>query len=270
VTEKFIAMCAPNGARKTKNDHPALPIGPSELATCAEAIVEAGASVIHVHVRDDKGGHSLDVDRYRSAISAIREKVGDRLVIQATTEACGSYETEQQMAMVRALRPEAVSVALREFCPDSESESDAAEFYAWMNSESIMAQHILYSPEEVSRFESLRERGVICDEKPFVLYVLGRYTTDLTGDIAELGRFIDSGSADTSWAVCCFGSTESQAASLAATKGGHARVGFENNLLLPGGGQARDNAELVKIAADAAVAQSRTLATADDVRSLFG
>jgi len=132
-----------------------------------------------------------------------------------------------------------------------------------------MAQHILYSPEEVSRFESLRERGVICDEKPFVLYVLGRYATDLTGDIAELGRFIDSGSADTSWAVCCFGATEGEAASLAATKDGHARVGFENNLLLPDGGQARDNAELVQIAADAAVAQSRILATADDVRSMF-
>ena len=103
-----------------------------------------------------------------------------------------------------------------------------------------------------------------------MLYVLGRYTSDLKGDVTELGQFIDSGSVDTSWAVCCFGSTESQAASLAATKGGHARVGFENNLLLPDGGQARDNAELVKIAADAAVAQSRTLTTADDVRSLFG
>ena len=269
VTASFIVMCAPNGARKTKGDHPALPISPAELATCAETIVDAGASIIHVHVRDEHGGHSLDVDRYRNATSAIRKTVGDRLVIQATTEACGIYEPEQQIAMVRALKPEAVSVALREFCPDSESETDAAEFYAWMNAERIMAQHILYSPEEVSRFESLRERGVICDERPFVLYVLGRYTTDLTGDIAELGRFVDKGSADTSWAVCCFGATESKAAGLAAAKGGHARVGFENNLLLPNGEQANDNAELVCIAAAEATAQERTLATADDVRSWF-
>lgn len=262
-------MCAPNGARKTRDDHPALPISPTELADCAESILAAGASMIHVHVRDDAGGHSLDVDRYRNAIGAIRRQVGEGLVIQATTEACGIYSAEQQMAMVKELKPEAASIALREICPDQEAESTAADFYAWMNAEKIMAQHILYSPEEVERFEALRSSGVIGDEKPFVLFVLGRYTTTLTGDVSELQSFINAASENTSWAVCCFGATESEAVASAAALGGHARVGFENNLLLPDGTRAGDNAALIRIAVDAGLNQSRTPASADDVRSMF-
>ena len=262
-------MCAPNGARRTRDDHPALPIGPTELADCAESILDAGASMIHVHVRDDTGGHSLDADRYRNAIGAIRGRIGEGLVIQATTEACGIYSAEQQMAMVKELKPEAASVALREICPDQEAESAAADFYAWTNAEKIMVQHILYSPEEVQRFEALRSRGVIGDEKPFVLFVLGRYTTTLTGDVSELQSFINAVSKNTSWAVCCFGATESEAVVRAAALGGHARVGFENNILLPDGTQAGDNAALIRVAANAGLHQLRTPASADDVRSMF-
>lgn len=264
--EPFIVMCAPNGARKTTDDHPALPMNASDLADCAASVVDAGASIIHAHVRDEDGGHSLDVGRYRDAIAAIRNRVGDRLVIQVTTEACGAYAPAQQMAMVRELKPEAVSVALREFNPDQDR--DAADFYSWLVDEGIFAQHILYSPEEVQRFETLRESGVIPDARPFVLFVLGRYTSDLRGDITELPAYIDAAKDGTTWAVCSFGNTEHQAAVNAANNGGHIRVGFENNLLLPDGSIAEDNSALVGVAAS--LAGSRVVATADDVRSMFG
>ena len=51
---------APNGGRRGKKDHPALPIGPEELASTAAACLEAGAAMIHAHVRDRDGGHLLD------------------------------------------------------------------------------------------------------------------------------------------------------------------------------------------------------------------
>ena len=99
-------MCAPNGARRSQADHGRLPVTPAELADCAESILAAGASMMHVHVRDDDGAHSLDADRYRDAIVAIRERIDDSLVIQVTTEACGIYTPEYQMSVVRELRPE--------------------------------------------------------------------------------------------------------------------------------------------------------------------
>ena len=262
----FIVMCAPNGARKSKEDHPALPVSPAELADCAGAIVAAGASIIHVHVRDAAGGHSLDAGRYRAAIDAIRDRVGDRLLIQATTESCGIYPVDAQMEMVRTLRPESVSIALREFNPDDDA--DARRFYAWLVDEGIFAQHILYSPGDVTRFQRLRDAGVIRDPHPFALYVLGRYSDDLTGDVGELPRFVAAAGDDVAWAVCSFGNTEQAAAAAASASGGHTRVGFENNLWLPDGSLAGDNAALVAVAA--AAAGDRPLASAADVRAMFG
>jgi uncharacterized protein (DUF849 family) len=267
---EFIVMCAPNGARRTRRHHPALPLTPGDLATCARSICDAGASMIHVHVRDDEGGHTLDAGRYRDAIAAIRAATGDDLVIQVTTEACGLYSPAQQMAMVRDLKPEAVSVALGEICPDENALADAAPFYAWLREEGVMAQHILYSPQDVMRFESLRADGVIPDERPFALFVIGRYAGNLTGDVADLASFVAAAADDTNWSVCCFGKTELAAVEAAAGTGGHARVGFENNLLLPDGSVADDNAALVRLAVDAGRAAGRDPATAAEVRKMFG
>ena len=266
---KIIVMCAPNGARRGVEDHPAIPLTPASMARNAKSLVDAGVSVLHLHVRDERGRHTLDVDQYRTSIEAVRQAVGNRLVVQVTTESCGIYRREEQMQLVRDLRPEAVSVALRELCPDEAAETEAARFYAWMDGARIMAQHILYSHEESSRFAALRRRGLIPGARPFVLLVLGRYTSDLTGNPAELEGFLDCLPDDAEWAVCCFGKTEQEAAGAAAEMGGHARVGFENNLYLPGGGIAPDNAALVAAAAAACRDAGRTIATADEVRALF-
>ena len=54
------------------------------------------------------------------------------------------------------------------------------------------------------------------EARPFVLFVLGRYASDLTGDVADLGDFAAAAADDTTWAVCCFGATEQAAATAAA------------------------------------------------------
>lgn len=270
MTVPFIVMSAPNGARRGKDDHPELPITSEELATCAEKVADAGASIIHLHVRDQHGGHSLDPDRYRAAIAAVNERVGDRLIIQVTTEACGVYTADEQMAVVRELKPEAVSLALKELCPDSESEPTASEFFAWLQTENVMPQYILYTPEEVTRFEDLRNRGVIPDDWPFVLLVLGRYSDSLIGDPDLLSRTVEGLKQDVTWMVCCFGGTENDAVIEAAKMHGHARVGFENNLVLPDGETAPDNAALVGLAAKCGIDVGRHIASADDVRQMLG
>jgi len=269
MTEPFIVMSAPNGARRGKDDHPALPVTPDELAACAENIADAGASIIHLHVRDEQGGHSIDPDRYRAATSAVHDRVGDRLIIQVTTEACGLYSADQQMASVRELKPEAVSLALKELCPDAESESTAAEFFAWLKTENVMPQYILFSPDDAIRFTDLRNRGVIPSDWPFVLFVLGRYSDSLTGDPDLIGRFVEGLQQDVTWMVCCFGETENIAVAEAARLNGHARVGFENNLKLPDGTTAPDNAALVRLATKIGGDADRHIASADDVRQML-
>jgi 3-keto-5-aminohexanoate cleavage enzyme len=56
----LVVMVAPNGARRTKADHAKLPITPAEIAAEAARCAEAGASILHLHVRADDGGHTLD------------------------------------------------------------------------------------------------------------------------------------------------------------------------------------------------------------------
>jgi uncharacterized protein (DUF849 family) len=262
-------MSAPNGARRGKEDHEALPITPGELAACAESVTDAGASMLHLHVRDEDGKHSLDPDRYRAAISSIRDRVGDRLILQITTETCGMYSPAQQMEAVRELKPEAVSLALKELCPNAESEASAAEFFAWLNAEGVMPQYILYSAEDVTRFTDLRQRGVIPDAWPFVLLVLGRYSDSLTGDPGLLEGYVEGLQQDVTWMVCCFGQTENNAVAEATRLHGHARVGFENNLMLPDSSVAPDNASLVQVAAKTGADSGRRVADANDVRQML-
>ena len=59
MTAPFILMCAPNGARKTHSDHPALPISPGELADCAESVVEAVAIKNGRFIKDDIVGGTI-------------------------------------------------------------------------------------------------------------------------------------------------------------------------------------------------------------------
>ncbi len=258
---------APNGGRLTQADHPAIPLDPPALARTAAACLEAGSAMIHVHVRDRDGGHLLDAAAYRDATAAIRAAVGRRLVLQITSESLGRYRPSEQMAVVREVRPEAVSLALRELVPDEAAEADFAAFLADLKSERIVPQVILYAPEEGVRLDDMKRRGLVPADDIPVLYVLGRYTPGQVSAPADLLPFIAVGAPRFGhWSVCAFGRREAAATTAAALLGGHVRVGFENNRLLPDGRLAPDNAALVRISAEALQGLGVTIARADDLR----
>jgi len=271
ATTPLVIMSAPNGARQQKSDHPAVPLSPEELADCAESLLPLGVSVLHLHVRDSGGGHSLDAGRYREAMAAIAERVGDRLIVQVTTEAMGIYERRQQMELVRELKPEAVSLAMRELCPDKQSLDESGEFFRELREQGIWPQFILYTATEAARFDALRRDGFFGGESPFALAVLGRYQESVEGSTVGLIKFLEAtDTADFPWAICCIGHLEGEVVCRAAKLGGHVRIGFESNRLLPNGQVARDNAQLLReelklIAASSAA--SRPLASAEWVRN---
>lgn len=266
----LILANAPNGATRTKADHPALPITPAEIARTAAEIAEAGAALIHVHVRDRTGRHLLDAEAYRAVTAAIRAEVGDRLVVQVTSEAAGRYQSPEQMAVVRATRPEAVSLALREIVPDVGAEAAAAEFFAWARDERVLLQIILYTPDEVTRYRELKARGVVGEGGDFPLFVLGRYTPGQVSVPADLLPFLAAaGESLPLWSICAFGPRENACALAAAALGGHVRVGFENSLLAPDGSRAESNAAQMRRAADGARLLGRPLADADTARAMM-
>ncbi|CAO4140456.1 3-keto-5-aminohexanoate cleavage protein [Methylorubrum thiocyanatum] len=266
----LILANAPNGATRTKADHPALPITAAEIARTAAEIAEAGAVLIHVHVRDRAGRHLLDAEAYRAVTAAIRAEVGDRLVVQITSEAAGRYQSPEQMAVVRATRPEAVSLALREIVPDAGAEEAAAQFFAWARAERVLLQIILYTPDEVTRYRALKARGVLGGGGDFPLFVLGRYTPGQVSVPADLLPFLAAaGESLPLWSICAFGPRENACALAAAALGGHVRIGFENSLLAPDGSRAESNAAQMRRAADGARLLGRPLADADTARAMM-
>ncbi len=266
-----LVMVAPNGARRTKTDHPALPTTAEELLREASACAAAGATALHMHVRDERGRHLLDAARYREWLALLRRGIGDGMAFQITTEAVGRYGPVAQMALVRELRPEAVSIAPRElFGPDLEPSEEARAFLRWLVEAGVSPQYILYTPEEVSRFHALRARGIVPQQRPFVLFVLGRYLG--AGERVSpraLCDYLAAHDPACPWMVCAFGREETACLLTAAAMGGHVRVGFENSLRHGDGALARTNAERVEAVIEGLRLLGRRPATLAETRTLF-
>ncbi|RDK10424.1 3-keto-5-aminohexanoate cleavage protein [Cupriavidus lacunae] len=272
----LIVTVAPNGAYKRASDHPAVPLTAAALAAEARACLDAGAAMMHMHVRDAEGRHSLDVQTYRDALAAVKQAVGEALLVQVTSEAAGVYKAAEQMATVRELRPEAVSVGLREVAVPEIPDGELAAFFAWLARERVMTQVILYDVADVQRWQSMRARGMVPPGAWSVLYVLGRYSAGQVSSPHDLLPFLQAasdavGAGDAlPWAICAFGREENACVTAAAAFGGHVRVGFENNLLLRDGSRAPGNHALVAQAVQGGLTLGRPIADAADARRIYG
>lgn len=269
IDNKAILIVAPNGARRGKADHQNLPISATEVAAEAVQCQEAGATMIHAHARKADGSHSLEIADNQHYYDVIKEAVGDKLVVQLTTEAVGIYALEQQIAMIKAVQPEAVSLAIREFIPAPAQLEPAREFFHWVAERGIVAQYILYNAAEVALYHQLKEQGVIPANRHHLLFVLGRYNKGQYSEPGELFPFIVEHKDNTPWAVCAFGRDEHRCASAALALEGDVRVGFENNLYDISGHLAEDNAVLIRQVADTAKSMGRDIMSAAEFRALF-
>jgi uncharacterized protein (DUF849 family) len=245
---RIAIIVAPNGARKTKQDHAQLPMKIEELIAEAKACQTAGAAMIHLHARDTQGRHSLEVNDNLEIYHAVKTAVGDSMVVQLTSEAVGMYSPPQQIALIKAVKPEAASFALRELIPDQQSEEQGFAFFDWVADQGIHSQIILYDQADIGRYFSLRDRGVLSKQNQHALVVLGRYHEaqqsspwDLRA--LHLERFIQE---DVRCAVCAFGAREQDCLTHAMLLGLDVRVGFENNHLSADGQLAKSNAEQVQ------------------------
>lgn len=244
-----LIMVAPNGARRTKADHPALPVTISETVAAARACFDAGAGCLHAHVRDAAGAHVLDAGLYRELLSTMRTSVPN-MQVQITSEAVGRYNPAEQRALVRDVRPEFVSIALREMV-SGEDTADAGVFYRWALNEDITVQHILYAPGDLEQFYRYAASGVIPGECHQVLFVLGRYAENQESTPEDLDPFLKvlsehRGDTELDWAVCAFGHRETDCLVHAVAQGGKTRIGFENSLWNRDGSLAIDNAARVR------------------------
>lgn len=240
-------MVAPNGARRGKADHPALPLTLEEILAEAKACRTAGADGLHLHLRDAAGAHLLDAGAYREALAAFAETMPG-FFVQITTEAASRYAPDHQRRVALESGARAVSVSVAEMVA-GEAAQTAAGFYAAAAEAGIALQHILYDPRELDLLATLLPEAQFRAPALQLICVLGRYTGAAGSDPAVISAFTAAfaqAGITPDWALCAFGPQETACLRAARRAGGKCRVGFENSLWNADGRVAVNNAERVR------------------------
>lgn len=240
MSRPFI-MVAPNGARRGKADHPALPVTLTDILDTARACHLAGADGLHLHVRDADGRHTLDAGRYKEALTELGAQL-PTLRIQITTEAAGLFDVRTQHACLRDVKPEWASISVREMARDP---ALAPRVYDLCAAQGTEVQHILYNADDAALLRDWWDRGIVHAHQTSAIYVLGRYATADGSSPADIAPFRAALPQVTNWMVCAFGPQEHACLAAAAALGGNLRVGFENSLTAADGTPHIDNATSV-------------------------
>lgn len=261
--QPLLIASAPNGAYKTQHDHSELPITAAQLADTAVRVSQAGARMLHLHVRDEHGKHTLNANSYQAAINAIRESVGNELFIQVTSEAAGIYTAAQQRQAIYEIIAladdstaqqavgdlDGVSISLSEFIREKSDLVPTKELLQYLAERKKIAQYIFYSCEDIVQYDSLLQQEIVPPENHSALLVVGRHR-DQNSTPQVLHQMVEALQSSTNgqlnWMVCAFGEHEFACLTEAIQLGGHVRVGFENNLYLKSGELAADNVQLIR------------------------
>lgn len=297
--EKLIITAAITGGASPETN-PYLPKTPKEQIQSAYDSYNAGASIIHIHARNPetgKGEHKAE--NFAEAIAGIRDKCN--VIINATTG--GSGKRVDGEWLYKEVPEESVKgriAVIPELCKDPKTKPDLASFnagspvidiYSHSKQEFTLKFVMVHSfPDMVYIANIMKEHGVKPElecydigminncvflrdigalEEPlhfqFVLGVLGQIPATLD-NLIHMSRSIPPGS---SWSVCAVGLNEFPMITASIMMGGHARVGFEDNIYLSKGVIAKSNAELVEKAVRIAKELDREIATPDEARKIL-
>ncbi|HYO30735.1 MAG TPA: 3-keto-5-aminohexanoate cleavage protein, partial [Thermomicrobiales bacterium] len=246
---------ATTGSWPTKEQNPALPTTPDEIAADAVACRAEGAAIAHVHVRDDVGRVTCDPVRYAGVRDRVEAAGCDVVLNLSTGGGAGTTADEERMAPV-ALGPEIASFDCgslnfgdRVFV---NSPGFLRELATRMKHHRVRPEIECFEPGHVWNALRLIDEGLL--EPPFWFqFVLGvRGGSPPT--VKQLQHLVEMLPAGALWSVCGIGRAQLPLALAAIAMGGHVRTGLEDNLWYRKG-ELATNARLVarvaRIAAEA-------------------
>lgn len=269
MTTPLIISCALVGAELTRKDTPCLPLTPDEIATAATEAVDAGASIIHLHVRDEEGRPTQRVDVFQEVSEKIRQRCD--CILQYSTGGAVGTPLEQRSAPLR-LKPDMATLSMgsMNFGPGlfENSELTIRTLAAAMRKYCILPELEIFDLgmlESVGRFlkkGDLPERFHI----DFVLGVPG----GMRGELKDLLLLVERLPAGQTWTAAGIGRYQLPLSAHAISLGGHVRVGLEDNIYYRKGELAQSNAQLVERVVRIARELDRPVATPAQARELLG
>jgi len=286
---KTIITCAVTGNLTSQDMHPDLPITPKQIAEAALDAASAGASIVHLHVRDPETGKgSMDFALYDEMVTRIREKNTD-VIINLTTGEGGRFvpstdnpkvaaenstlcRPELRVSHIEKLKPEICTLDLNTMW------SGQAAVINTPDNLKVMAERIyaagvkpeieIFNSSDIHLLNHFVAEGVI-KTPVMVQMVMGvRFGAPAN---AETMMYLKSQLPENSvWAAFGIGRMEYPMLAQAYVMDGHVRVGMEDNLYIKKGELCRDNAQLVEKAVRVVNDLGGNIASTSDARGILG
>ncbi len=267
--EKLIITAAISGAEVTKEQNPAIPYTVEEIGREAESAYKAGASIIHLHVREDDGTPTQDKDRFKLCMDEIKRRCPDVIIQPSTGGAVGM--TDEERLQPTELSPEMATLdcGTLNFGGDEifvNTENTIKNFGRIMIERDIKPEIEVFDKGMIDYAIRFEKQGFI--KKPMHFdFVLG---VQMAATARDLAFMVDSIPAGSTWTAAAIGRNQFLIAAITIAMGGHVRVGFEDNTYISKGVLAKSNGEMVEKVVRIAKELGREIASPKEAREILG
>lgn len=269
--EKLIITACICGAEVTKEHNEAVPYTVDEIAREALSAYKAGASIIHLHVREDDGTPTQSRDRFEECFKAIKAVCPDVIIQPSTGGAVGMTNDERLQPIELLPEMATLDCGTCNFGGDDifvNTENMIKDFAQKMNARSIKPEVEVFDKGMVDMAIRLNKKGFIKSPMHFD-FVMG-VNGGISGTPRDLVFMVGSIPEGSTWTVAGVGRAEFPMAAMGILLGGHVRVGFEDNVYLSKGVLARSNGELVEKVVRLARELGREIANPCEAREILG
>ena len=271
--DKLIITAAICGAEVTKEQNPAVPYTVEEIVREAKSAVDAGAAIVHLHVRHDDGTPTQSRERFQECEEAIYKECPNVILIPSTGGAVGMSPEERLQSTDTTPLPEMATLDCGT-CNFGDEIFDNTmptmrAFGKRMMDRGIKPEYECFEMGHLDTILTMARKGQVPGAPMQFNFVLGvpGCTPATVDNLCWLVKNIPAGS---TWTATGIGRYAFQLAAPAIVMGGNVRVGFEDNLYLERGVLAKSNGELVDKVVRMAKLLGREVANSDEAREILG
>ena len=268
-----IICVAITGSLPRKADNPAVPITVSEQIESTHAAFEAGASIVHAHVRNDDETPSSDPEKFAALKEGVEKHCPGMIIQFSTGGRSGAGQTRGGML---PLGPDMASLSVGSNNFPTRVYENPPELVDWLAAEmlsySIKPEIEAFDLSHILKAADMHRRGQIKDT-PYVQFVMG-VKNAMPADRQVFDFYVQTVKRlfgeKAQWCAAGIGTNQLVLNEWSVSSGGHARTGLEDNIRLSKTQLAPSNAALVQRVADICAQHHRPVATASQARRILG
>lgn len=268
--EKLVITAAICGAEVTKSHNPSVPYTVDEIVREAKSAYDAGASIIHLHVREDDGTPTQRKERFQECMDAIRIECPDVIIQPSTGGAVGMTDAERLQSVFVNPKPEFATLDCGScnFGGDEvfiNTDNTIENFAKTMLENKIKPEIEVFDKGMIDIALRVYKKGLLKAPLHFN-FVLGVQMSATIRDLVFMAESIPYGS---TWTGTGIGRSEFEMAAASIIMGGHVRVGYEDNIYIEKGKLAKSNGELVEKVVRLAKEFHREIASPNEARKIL-